>query len=78
MTSEQRAAFADVVWVDPQRMHGTACFRDSRVPVQNLLDYLEEGSTIDSFLEDFPTVSRAQAVRYLELTKEVILECVSS
>ena len=47
-------------------MHGTPCFTGTRVPVQTLLDYIEEGDTIDSFLRDFPTVTREQAVASLQ------------
>ena len=67
MTAEQKAIIAGVVSVDPEIMHGTPCFKGTRVPVQTLLDYIEEGDTLDSFLRDFVTVKREQAVRFLEL-----------
>jgi uncharacterized protein (DUF433 family) len=67
-----------VVTIDPGIMHGTPCFTGTRVPVQSLLDYLEDGDTIDSFLSDFPTVRREQAISFLELAKEQLIECVSS
>jgi uncharacterized protein (DUF433 family) len=47
-------------------MSGAPVFPGTRVPVQTLLDYLEGGDTIDSFLEGFPTVSRAQVIAFLE------------
>jgi len=47
-------------------------FAGTRVPVQTLLDYLEEGDTLDHFLEDFPTVSREHAVAVLELAKKSV------
>lgn len=47
-------------------MSGAVVFAGTRVPVQALLDYLEEGDTLDHFLEDFPTVSREHAVAVLE------------
>jgi len=50
-------------------MHGTPCFTGTRVPVQTLLDYIEEGDTLDNFLRDFPTVTREQAIQFLELAK---------
>lgn len=59
-------------------MHGTACFAGTRVPVQTLLDYIEEGDTLDSFLKDFHTVTRDQAIQFLELAKQQLIECVSS
>jgi uncharacterized protein (DUF433 family) len=42
-------------------------FRGTRVPVQNLIDYLTRGETIDTFLDDFPTVKREQVIQFLEL-----------
>jgi uncharacterized protein (DUF433 family) len=47
-------------------MSGAVVFAGTRVPVQALIDYLEEGSRLDDFLEDFPTVSREHAVAVLE------------
>ncbi len=64
--------------VDPGIMHGTPCFTGTRVPVQTLLDYIEEGDTIDHFLADFSAVKRTQVVQFLELAKDQLLECVSS
>jgi uncharacterized protein (DUF433 family) len=78
VTAEQKASIAGVVSVDPAIMHGTACFTGTRVPVQTLLDYIEDGDTLDSFLHDFVTVKREQAVRFLELAKEQLIECASS
>lgn len=54
-------------------MSGAVVFACTRVPVQTLLDYIEEGDTLDAFLEDFPTVSREHAIAVLELAKESIL-----
>ena len=61
-----------------QIMSGTVVFAGTRVPVQTLLDYLEEGDTLDHFLEDFPTVSREHAVAVLELAKESVLAHANS
>ena len=47
-------------------MSGTPVFYGTRVPVQTLIDYITTGDTIEVFLEDFPTVSREQVVRFLE------------
>ena len=52
---------------------GTPVFGGTRVPVRTLFDYLEEGDTLDEFLEDFPAVSREHAVKVLERVKEVLL-----
>ena len=54
---------------DPEIMSGALCFKGSRVPVQNLFDYLEGASTLDDFLEDFPSVSREAAIAVLETAK---------
>jgi uncharacterized protein (DUF433 family) len=54
-------------------MSGAVVFAGTRVPLQNLIDYLEEGSSLDEFLDDFPTVSREHAVAVLELMKEAVL-----
>jgi len=62
-----------IVVVDPEIMSGTPCFAGTRVPVRNLLDYLEAGDPLDEFLEQFPTVSRAQAVAFLEQSAEAML-----
>ena len=62
-----------VVKVDPEIMSGTPCFAGTRVPARALIDYLEGGDTLDEFLEDFPTVSREQAVALLEEASEVLI-----
>ncbi|MDE0023873.1 MAG: DUF433 domain-containing protein [Spirochaetaceae bacterium] len=41
------------VWVDPDRMSGVPCFRGSRLPVQQLFDWLADGVSLDEFIEDF-------------------------
>jgi uncharacterized protein (DUF433 family) len=54
---------------DPEIMSGALCFKGTRVPVQNLFDYLEGSSSLEEFLEDFPSVSREAAVAVLEAAK---------
>jgi uncharacterized protein (DUF433 family) len=51
---------------DPDIQSGTPVFAGTRVPVQNLFDYLEEGDSLEVFLEQFPSVSREMAVAVLE------------
>ena len=58
---------------DPDILGGTPVFRGTRVPVQNLLDYLVAGRPLDYFLEGFPSVSREQAVAFLALAKDAVL-----
>ncbi len=48
-------------------LSGTPVFAGTRVPVQNLIDYLAAGDGLAAFLDDFPSVSRDQAVAFLEL-----------
>ncbi len=55
---------------DREVMSGVICFRGTRVPVKNLFDYLEGSSTLEDFLEDFPSISRATAVSVLEAARE--------
>ena len=54
-------------------MSGAPCFNGTRVPIQNLMDYLEGGDSIDEFLEDFPSVSRQQVISFLEEAKASVL-----
>ena len=61
----------------PQVMGGAPVFAGTRVPVQTLLDYLEAGETIDDFLEGFPSVTRDQAVAFLEEAKDRLVESIS-
>jgi uncharacterized protein (DUF433 family) len=55
---------------DPEIMSGALCFSGSRVPVKNLFDYLEGGSSIEEFLQDFPSIRREMAVAVLEAARE--------
>lgn len=57
---------------DPNILGGTPVFRDTRVPFQTLLDYLESGQTLDDFLNDFPTVTREAAVAAMEQAKSAL------
>ena len=78
MTPEQKALLDDVVWIDPERMSGTPCFKGTRVPIQALIDHIEGNATLEDFLEGFPSVTRAQAIQFIELAKDHLLACVSS
>ncbi|MBI3493812.1 MAG: DUF433 domain-containing protein [Acidobacteria bacterium] len=59
-----------VVHSDPEIMSGTPVFVGTRVPFQTLLDYFEAGQPLSEFLDDFPTVSKEQAVAALEQSPE--------
>ena len=58
------------VRIDPEIMSGEPCFAGTRVPVRALLDYIEGGDTLDEFLDQYPTVTRAQAIGFLEEASE--------
>ena len=60
-----------VVHSDPDILGGTPVFVGTRVPVKTLYDYLEAGDSLDEFLNDFPSVTRDQAVAALELGREM-------
>lgn len=62
-----------LITCDTEIMSGTPVFKNTRVPIKNLIDYLETGESLDDFLEDFPSVSREQAVQTLALAREVLL-----
>jgi uncharacterized protein (DUF433 family) len=67
---------SSVVTADPKILSGEPCFSGTRVPVRALLDYIEGGETLDAFLEQYPTVSREQAVAFFEQGAEHLLTAV--
>jgi uncharacterized protein (DUF433 family) len=62
------------ITVDPEIVSGAPVFRGTRVPVESLINNLEQGLTLDEFLENFPTVTREQAVQVLEFSKATLLK----
>lgn len=58
---------------DKEKLSGIPVFKGTRVPVKNLFDSLEEGESLDEFLDQFPTVTREQVVGVLEASKETLL-----
>jgi uncharacterized protein (DUF433 family) len=64
---------ASVIVQDPEILSGQPVFRGTRVPFQVLLDYLEGGDTLDEFLEQYPGVTRSQAIAALEEAKALVL-----
>ncbi len=62
-----------IVTIDPEIMSGTPCFRGTRIPFKNLIDYLEGGHPLGEFLRQFPTVTREMAVQALEEAKDSLL-----
>jgi uncharacterized protein (DUF433 family) len=65
-----------IISSSPDIMGGTPVFAGTRVPIETLLDYLEGGESIESFLDGFPTVKREQVVAFLEETKKRMLDLV--
>lgn len=65
-----------IVHSDAEIMGGTPVFAGTRVPLQNLIDYLEGGESVEDFLDAFPSVKREQAVAVIEAGKLKILETV--
>jgi uncharacterized protein (DUF433 family) len=63
---------SNVLVKDKAILGGVPVFRQTRVPFQALLDYLEGGETLDEFLSDFPTVSREAAIAALEEARALI------
>lgn len=66
-----------IVHADPEIVSGTPVFVGTRVPVQALLDYLEGGETLEEFLDDFPSVSREQAIAFLEAAGRALLASIA-
>ena len=56
---------------NPEVMNGALRFAGTRVPVEILIQHLIAGDSLEKFLDDFPTVSREQAIAYLNMTLEV-------
>lgn len=69
-------ALQGVVHSDTEIMGGTPVFVGTRVPLQNLIDYLEGGESVEDFLDAFPTVKREQVIAVIEAGKLRMLETV--
>lgn len=76
--NSQPPRISSVVHSDPEIMSGALVFRGTRVPVKNLFDYIEAGDPLEEFLEQFPSVSREQAVAALEEAAALLAERASS
>ena len=67
-----------VIHIDPEILGGTPVFVGTRVPAQALIDYLEGGHPLDEFLDDFPSVTREQAIAALELARDAFLRAAAA
>jgi uncharacterized protein (DUF433 family) len=65
-------AKSSVFHSDSKILSGTVVFKGTRVPLQNLIDYVEGGYTLDEFVDDFPTVTREQAVQGMEEARNLL------
>jgi uncharacterized protein (DUF433 family) len=63
-----------IVHSDPDILGGTPVFVGTRVPFKALIDYLEGGHPLDEFLEDFPSVTREQAIGALDFARDAMLD----
>ena len=61
---------------DPQKVSGTLVFTGTRVPVRALFENLEDGATVDEFMEWFPGVTRQQIEAILEFASDSLMEVV--
>lgn len=68
----------EVIHTDPEILAGEPVFVGTRVPLKNLFDYLEAGDSLEVFLDEFPDVTREQAVAALELAREAVSAGASS
>ena len=64
----------EFIEINPEKVSGVPVFAGTRVPIQNLFDYLEGGDSLEDFLEGFPPVTRNQAIEVLELAKKSLLK----
>lgn len=67
-----------IIHSDPEILGGTPVFVGTRVPLRNLIDYLEGGYSLDEFLDDFPTVSRDQVVAVLDAVHDALIASADS
>lgn len=62
----------DLFSINPEVLGGQPVFKGTRVPIETLFDHLEAGVSLEEFLDDFPTVTREQAVSTLEVANKLL------
>ena len=77
MEHKAEKVWKDLIWQDKDRMHGAPCIYGTRIPVQQLFDWLAEGDSIDEFVEAFPTVPRERAVAIIRLAEDGLVKGIS-
>ena len=63
-----------VITIDPDILGGTPVFTGTRVPVDSLMQHIKAGDSLEDFLADFPTVSKQQALTFLDMAEEALFE----
>ena len=71
--NNQRVSIEEVISSDPEVQGGAVVFSGTRVPLKNLIDYLEAGDSLELFLEHFPSVKREQAIAALDLAQQALV-----
>lgn len=64
----------NIINIDPEILSGMPVFKGTRVPIKNLFDYIETGETLETFLEDFPSVTKEQAISLLASAEKLLIE----
>jgi uncharacterized protein (DUF433 family) len=67
-----------LIEVNPHKLSGTPVFSGTRVPIQNLFDYLEGGDSIDDFLDGFPPITREHVIAVLQMAEESLVQEVTA
>ena len=62
----------EIISIDPEVLSGQPVFKGTRVPVESLFDHLEAGVSLDDFLDDFPSVTKEQAVAALAIANKLL------
>jgi uncharacterized protein (DUF433 family) len=62
----------ELITIDPEILSGQPVFKGTRVPIETLFDHLEAGIPLNEFLEDFPTVTKEQAIAVLEIANKFL------
>ena len=62
----------EIITIDKEILSGQPVFKGTRVPVESLFDHLEAGVSLDEFLDDFPTVSKEQAIALLDIANKLL------
>ncbi len=62
----------NLINIDPETLGGQPVFKGTRVPIETLFDHLEAGISLEEFLDDFPTVTKEQAVSALEIANKLL------